>query len=172
MANKQIYQLGAKEPSLTDVIPVQDVAGYEGAKKTSIQDIANVIRPYSTYVAILTQSGTDAPIATILENTIGNITWTYNGVGEYYGALSSGTFDTQRSFFNSNLNYYGQPFYSYLNTLQGDNTKLILGTFTAGGNVELNGEIYIEIRVYNGIPSNDFLANVIPNSDLSYSQTI
>ena len=151
MANKQIYQLGAKEPSLTDVIPVQDEAGYEGAKKTSIQDIANVIKPYSIYVALLTQSGTSAPVETILENTLGDITWSYEGLGTYHGTLSSGVFDTQRSFFNSNLSYYSDPYFSYLTVLQGDNTKLILGTYNASGSVELHGDIYIEVRVYNDI---------------------
>lgn len=32
--------------------------------------------PYKVYRALLTQSGTDAPVATVLENTLGNIVWT------------------------------------------------------------------------------------------------
>ena len=41
------------------------------------------------YKALLTQSGTDAPVATVLQNTLGgNIVWSYNGVGEYTGTLN------------------------------------------------------------------------------------
>lgn len=35
------------------------------------------------YVALLTQSGTTAPIVTVLKNTIGTITWTRSGTGVY-----------------------------------------------------------------------------------------
>jgi len=48
--------------------------------------IANV-RPYQVYTALLTQiSG--APVATVLENTIGNIVWTRSNAGQYVGTLS------------------------------------------------------------------------------------
>src|SRR3990167_5465013 len=40
------------------------------------------------YKALLTQAGTDAPTAIILENTIGNIVWSRNGVGDYLGTLT------------------------------------------------------------------------------------
>jgi hypothetical protein len=39
---------------------------------------------YKIYTALLTQSGTNAPVAIVLENTLGgDITWEYDGVGEY-----------------------------------------------------------------------------------------
>lgn len=38
---------------------------------------------YKKYVAILTQTGTDAPVATELENTIGTMTWAYVSTGVY-----------------------------------------------------------------------------------------
>lgn len=43
---------------------------------------------YLVYTALLTQSGTNAPTATVLENTIGNILWEYSGTGEYTGTLT------------------------------------------------------------------------------------
>jgi len=43
---------------------------------------------YKVYTALLTQSGTDAPVATVLDNTIGNIVWTRNDIGQYLGTLS------------------------------------------------------------------------------------
>lgn len=46
--------------------------------------------PYKSYVALLTQSGTSAPVATVLENTLGfDVTWQYAGVG-YYRANNTG----------------------------------------------------------------------------------
>jgi hypothetical protein len=38
---------------------------------------------YKRYVALLTQSGTNAPVATVLENTIGTISSAYITVGVY-----------------------------------------------------------------------------------------
>ena len=38
-----------------------------------------------TYVALLTQSGTDAPSAVVLSDNIGGITWTRTNVGQYLG---------------------------------------------------------------------------------------
>ena len=40
--------------------------------------------PYLEYVAMLNQSGTNAPVATILKNTLGVVpVWTRTGTGEY-----------------------------------------------------------------------------------------
>jgi hypothetical protein len=37
---------------------------------------------YLVYTALLNQSGTDAPVATVLENTLGSLgVWTRNGIG-------------------------------------------------------------------------------------------
>lgn len=44
--------------------------------------------PHKVYTALLTQSGTDAPVTTVLENTLGGtVVWTRSGVGEYIGTL-------------------------------------------------------------------------------------
>jgi hypothetical protein len=39
--------------------------------------------PYKIYTALLTQTGIDAPVAIELENTIGNISFSYLDVGTY-----------------------------------------------------------------------------------------
>jgi len=42
------------------------------------------------YRALLTQTGTDAPVATVLENTLGaDVTWDYDDAGRYRVTLSS-----------------------------------------------------------------------------------
>lgn len=46
---------------------------------------------YKKYVALLTQTGTNAPIATVLENTLGfTPTYTYVGSGQYTIVSSAG----------------------------------------------------------------------------------
>ena len=45
-------------------------------------------RPYKVYTALLTQTGTDAPVAIVLENTLGNIFWSRRFRGTYEGALA------------------------------------------------------------------------------------
>jgi len=44
----------------------------------------------SIYRALLTQTGTDAPEANVLENSLGDIVWTYDNVGTYIGTLEGG----------------------------------------------------------------------------------
>ena len=48
---------------------------------------------YTKYVCNLSQTGTANPTVQVLENTIGNIVWTRNGVGDYIGTLT-GAFPT------------------------------------------------------------------------------
>ena len=44
--------------------------------------------PYKVYTALLTQSGTDAPVATVLENTLGGeVVWSRRFLGTYEGIL-------------------------------------------------------------------------------------
>ena len=41
------------------------------------------------YVALLSQSGTDAPVATVLKNTLGGVpVWSYNSTGDYTATLA------------------------------------------------------------------------------------
>ena len=49
------------------------------------------------YRALLNQTGTDAPVATVLENTIGAIVWTRQGLGDYRGTLA-GAFPASKVF--------------------------------------------------------------------------
>jgi len=58
------------------------------------------------YVALLTQTGTDAPVATVLKNTLDGVpVWSYNAVGIYdltlVGAFIGTVVETNRFFTNS-----------------------------------------------------------------------
>ena len=47
------------------------------------------IVPYKKYIATLLQTSTTDPLATVLENTIGDIVWTRLSIGYYRGTLNS-----------------------------------------------------------------------------------
>jgi len=64
----------------------------------SISDFKNSLRGYKIYKALITQSGTDAPTAIVLENTLsGDLTWSYNTVGVYVATLA-GEFTADKTF--------------------------------------------------------------------------
>jgi hypothetical protein len=67
--------------------------------KCTTQDIADLGgSSYLKYVALLSQSGTDAPVATVLENTLGGtVVWERDGVGAYFGTLV-GAFTENKTF--------------------------------------------------------------------------
>lgn len=55
---------------------------------------------YKEYTALLTQSGTDAPVATVLVNTLGGeVVWSYVDVGDYLATLA-GAFTENRTWFS------------------------------------------------------------------------
>jgi hypothetical protein len=53
--------------------------------------------PYKSYVALVSQSGIDAPTAVVLENTIGPVTWVYGSAG-YYLLQLTGAFPPLKTF--------------------------------------------------------------------------
>ena len=46
------------------------------------------VKHYKVYTALLNQTGVAAPVPTILENTLGNIVWSYVAAGNYKGTLT------------------------------------------------------------------------------------
>ncbi|HJY62672.1 MAG TPA: hypothetical protein VJ455_00845, partial [Ignavibacteria bacterium] len=75
-------------------VVVQDSSGDDvKIKKTNL---IGQLASYKKYVALISQGGTDAPTAIILENTIGAIVWSYLGVGQYFATLA-GAFTTDKT---------------------------------------------------------------------------
>ncbi len=74
-------------------------------KKIFNWQTANEKIPYKVYTALLTQTGTDAPVATVLENTIGNVVWTRTGIGQY--EASSAGFIQDKMWFSITQTTYG-----------------------------------------------------------------
>jgi len=98
------------------------------------------------YVALLTQTGTSAPTATVLDNTLGGtLVWSYDGVGSYIGTLT-GAFTSNKTAVLISGVYKG----SVLGLRKTDNTVQITTTATST-NTEANGLLdstTIEIKVY------------------------
>lgn len=79
-----------KAGSIADVIidgvPLSAASGFPTAIRAVFTGLAG---GGLVYTALLSQSGTDAPVATVLENTLGGaVVWTRNGVGDYRATLA------------------------------------------------------------------------------------
>jgi hypothetical protein len=121
----------------TEVLPI--VQGGV-TKKVSISNVIGA--NYKVYSALISQSGTDAPTAIVLQNTIGTITFTYNNIGQY-NILSSGLFTADKIWtiptYNDDTAFEMSILWSNANTLYFN---------VASGNDSLY-KTSIEIRVYN-----------------------
>ena len=117
---------------------------------------------YKVYTALLTQSGTSAPVSTVLENTLGvSVGWGYNDVGSYILIATNPLFEQGKvqliqgsgnsSYLVSIWGYYNRP------------TEFIIDNYDLGnvgdgalyqnvGASMVDGVMqdqFIEIRVYN-----------------------
>ena len=106
-------------------------------------------RPYKVYTALLTQTGTNAPLATVLENTLGvDINWTRLSIGAYSGVPTQPIFNFEKThhIVNSNNKGLGFEIASQLNNI--DDWRI--HAFDEGSRMDsLLEYLPIEIRVYN-----------------------
>jgi len=114
-------------------------------KNVSPVDVAELNGGASIYRAFLTQSGTSAPIASVVgPNTIGDIVWTRVGVGGYRGTLIGAFPGNVAVILGASINETSS---FAVNTLNSDFVLVV--TYSSGtldDNV-LDGQ-YIEIRAY------------------------
>lgn len=112
----------------------------------------NTIKPIEiairVYTAILNQTGTGAPVATVLHNTLeGDIVWTRIGSGQYRGTLA-GAFPAAKTaaWINGQVNDR-----TVITGWLSDNIIYILQSEIESpfGPVDGLTKAYIEIRVYN-----------------------
>lgn len=104
--------------------------------------------PVGVYTALLTQSGVDAPVSTVLDNTIGDITFEYASSGEYR-IISDGLFTQDKTFFMSQTTSPGTPIFTTM-TYQDSSTIYLRTLMSRIGYQDgflLNTPI--EIRVYS-----------------------
>jgi lysophospholipase L1-like esterase len=108
----------------------------------------DAVKPYKVYTALLSQTGTSAPTATVLENTLGGtVVWTRNITGNYTGTLG-GIFLSNKTYYSVITNMGG---FGFISGLQSDGSNNVLLTTGLGTNPSDNvlSNTSIEIRVYN-----------------------
>ncbi len=104
---------------------------------------------YKVYTALLERTGAVAPTATILENTLGIITFAYTGPGNY-GILSSGLFTINKTFVLLQKQANGLPGNTLGTLITSVNSISIIQNTTAGANDDdWILPVCIEIRVYS-----------------------
>lgn len=106
---------------------------------------------YNKYVALLTQTSSNEPTAIVLENNLGNITYTYDSVGFY--KMSGDTLFTEDKtvIFNTQMSSSGA---ANIQIFRNNDNELYIFTalFTSGdfyANDDVLSNTAIEIRVYN-----------------------
>jgi len=105
--------------------------------------------PYKVYTALLTQSGTDAPVATVLQNTLGGtVVWTRDDVGDYTATLSS-AFTNNKTICFSTVSITNPSIYSALVQIQraSDNTIKVNNYY-----YEPADAFYLKDISYSGVP--------------------
>jgi hypothetical protein len=146
---KTLLPVGLKDPKRDD--------GYLAGAISVADFAAQVGSPYKLYTAILNQSGTNAPVATVLDNTLDvNLQWVYIGVGQYLLSLpsfpSGNSFPVGRTIvFVGNTTTGNAPLYANNNTSIGipQSNGIVLQNFnTSFSNVNNFTNVSIEIRVY------------------------
>ena len=107
MANISTYPQGT--PAAADLIPgtqrYTDSSGkkYNQTRNFTVQSLGSLINAgftggYTVYTALLTQAGAAAPVATIMQNTLGGtITWTRTGTGAYTATIANALFTSNKT---------------------------------------------------------------------------
>lgn len=117
---------------------------------TTFGQVNALARPYKVYTALLTQTGTSAPTATILENTLGGtVTLSRTGSGAYKLTLPSTVTPTKVGCFFSFGGNNSTNMSSAI-TIEAGGTYVQLATYNSGTQSDaLMTTATVEIRVYN-----------------------
>jgi hypothetical protein len=110
------------------------------------ESVNTIVPTYKKYIATITQTGILDPVVTILENTIGNISWIRTSAGNYEGILTNGFPSADKTYLMVNqVNTSGICYLTYAGTSQ---LYLQWYDFSLAqtDNVLMNNTI--EIRVY------------------------
>jgi hypothetical protein len=140
-------------PTEDDILIGTDVNSSDVTKNFSIGSIVNLVenggRPYNVYSALLTQQEENAPVAIILENTLGaDIVWTRLSTGFYRATPSESIFLENKTFHFVNSNNQGVAF--EVASLLYDTDDWRIQVVDSGVVVDSSLQnLPIEIRVYN-----------------------
>jgi len=119
---------------------------WENINRT-MQEFKVLLLGYRSYTALLTQSGTNAPVATVLENTLGGeVVWSRESEGTYITNLT--IFDVAKTFvyLTPNTDFTDKPIFAI------DSFENKVRIYTVDDGDYSDGMLVdtpIEIRVYN-----------------------
>jgi hypothetical protein len=128
-----------------DLVLVSDSSKSNATKSATIDQLSAYIVPsiniYDSYTALVTQTGTDDPVATVLSsNLTGTFTWARTGAGVYTFTASVATFTANKTivFVNRGSNA--------ASTITWARTSDTVLTITSTGSPITNGAF--EVRIY------------------------
>lgn len=108
--------------------------------------------PYKIYTCLMNQSLTDAPIPTVLQNTIGEIIWNREESGIYHGILANAFIDGKTVCMQNQKIYVNDNDAKiYIRSLRESDNSISLVTCDFTTTDPQDGkltDLYIEIRVY------------------------
>jgi hypothetical protein len=153
MAGRKLTVLPAlgEFPAADDLLYIVDVTDTsESPQGTSKAVEFGDLQPYKVYSALLTQAGTDAPVATVLQNTLGGtIVWTRDSVGTYTGTLA-GAFTLNKTWLII-TGWVQNISFANISVIDVDSVSVISSQYDEGGPIsQADGALNasIEIRVY------------------------
>lgn len=119
---------------------------------TTVQAIADKASPggaaaYLVYAALLTQSGTDDPVATVLQNTLGGtVVWTREAEGFYVGTLTGVFIEDKTALFIANTRALDAGF--FITRGNTDTIEIQTGDVDGTSQDSYLDVTSVEIRVY------------------------
>ena len=145
MAIISAYPVGT--PAAGDYLVGSDIttAGTQinPTKNFVLSDVIATGLGYTAYTALLTQTGTNAPVATLLQNNTGaTFTWARTGSGTYTITASSNAFTSNKTIVFYNLGEYAASSrYPWVRTSD------TVVTLSLGGDGRITNGAF-EIRIY------------------------
>ena len=148
-----INSYAAGTPTTSDLILGVDTSNSKNTTKTftagAIASLASGSTAYNSYVALLTQAGTAAPVATVLSNNLtATLTWARTGVGVYTLTASAPTFTANKTIVFLNAGS-GIPLITGERT---SDTILTIKTFVPSSGAAVDAAIAngaFEVRIYS-----------------------
>ena len=148
-----INSYAAGTVTTSDLILGVDTSNSKNTTKTftagDIASLASGSTAYDSYVALLTQAGTAAPVATVLSNNLtATLTWARTGVGVYTLTANAATFTANKTIVFLNA---GSTIPLISSEITSD-TVLTVKTFVPSSGAAVDASITngaFEVRIYS-----------------------
>ena len=138
------------EVSSGDLILISDSSKSNATKSATVNQLSAYIVPginvYDSYTALLTQTSTNAPVATVLSNNLtATLTWARTGVGVYTLTASAATFTANKTiiFINAGSSQ------SIITGERTSDTVLTVKTISGGATDSAITNGAFEVRIYS-----------------------